>query len=398
MHYFWSNQLVVFIIISLSLNLLACGDRFTENQKWEATPTALQTNPPAEEHYQTNVPANRNHTKKVNVMDRSLNMPIVNFEVPSDYRVVHDIATNVNNGSFQKYVFEIHSGEGDKVSYVMPGLDFAAYHDPYTGIRNDNGLGQLLYAVMSDYASRNNIKFYQNGLKEVPIPSDERKLQELAQQYRSQGLMLRSFEWEFSGVQTKGKAAFVIIDMTNKIGGMYTEVGQLMIGAIVEAAPNRFTGFEKAIKNLNMDFNPNWSKTRAQISQRNSQQMAASRQQMAANHQQRMASNNAAFRAQQDAHRQTQAAYQASNDAWYDRNLGSGSNYNSTAAFNDAMTEHTSFDDPHTGFQVKQEGFHDYWYTDGQGEYYGTDDAFFDPSSLQGNWQSIQPLSPTGNY
>jgi len=70
------------------------------------------------------------------------------------------------------------------------------------------------------------------------------------------------------------------------------------------------------------------------------------------------------------------------------------SDYDGHDAFIDGIHDSTSFQDPYSGQQITQDGDYDYWYQDNLGNYYGTDDPGFDPHSLQGNWQRIEPLSP----
>jgi len=71
-----------------------------------------------------------------------------------------------------------------------------------------------------------------------------------------------------------------------------------------------------------------------------------------------------------------------------------GGHYDSHDAFIDGIHDSTSFEDPYSGRQITRDGVYDYWYQDNLGNYYGTDDPSFDPNSLQGDWQRIEPLTP----
>ena len=80
--------------------------------------------------------------------------------------------------------------------------------------------------------------------------------------------------------------------------------------------------------------------------------------------------------------------------SWNTGSSTGGSGYSSNDQFLDAITGHSTFDDPHTGHQRQIEGHYRYNFTDGMGNFYGTDDPTFDYRSLQGNWQPIDPLRP----
>lgn len=333
-------------------------------------------------------------TKKISIRDKTLKMPIVSMRLPEGLDVHHNIATDLSNGFYTSYDLTIVNRAGHKATFLPDGIEFARAHDGFGGYYGEDLLSTLRHIAHS-YSTYNSpgVRFEANGPKKVAITSEHQELYQMASQYRAQGSSIEMYEWAFTGPKSAGKAAFVIVDNTSQYRGVgnFTSVGAIMSGLFVEAAPSQVDQFEALVSTIDMEYNPQWLQARQQIK-------ANVMEQMNAGHQQRMAANNASFRASQEAHKQTQAAYQASNDAWYDRNLGAGSQYNSSAAFNDAITGHTSFNDPYSGHQIKQEGHYNYWYTDGQGEYYGTDDASFDPSSLQGNWQNVQPLSPSSQY
>lgn len=58
------------------------------------------------------------------------------------------------------------------------------------------------------------------------------------------------------------------------------------------------------------------------------------------------------------------------------------------------LHERSTFDDPSSGYQVSRDGQYDHWYTNGQGDYYGTGHPNVDPSALGHDWQQIQPPEP----
>ena len=97
-------------------------------------------------------------------------------------------------------------------------------------------------------------------------------------------------------------------------------------------------------------------------------------------HQQRMADNQARFQAHQQMMQERYDASDRQHRQWMNdfRSSGSsayaGSDYTGHEAFIDGIHERSTFDDPYSGQQVQHEGQYDHWYTNGLGDYYGTDD------------------------
>ena len=123
---------------------------------------------------------------------------------------------------------------------------------------------------------------------------------------------------------------------------------------------------------------------------------------MTSEHQQRMANQQAQFDAHQARMADQRAAFDSANQAWRDQHLNSGWNtggttgnapYTQNEKFLDAVIrEQDAFDDPDTGERIRLDGHYEHTYTDGLGNYIRTDDPSFDPHSVQGSWQEIQPL------
>lgn len=106
------------------------------------------------------------------------------------------------------------------------------------------------------------------------------------------------------------------------------------------------------------------------------------------------------FNEWQERNREAVAAYSAANRSFNDYLKGnySGGNsnrngaYSTQDAFNDHVKGTTSFDDSYLGYRVAKQGNYNYWYTDGYGNYYGTNDPGFDPNTLNGSWRRAQPV------
>jgi hypothetical protein len=194
-------------------------------------------------------------------------------------------------------------------------------------------------------------------------------------------------------------------------GGGFGATGSLQPFRLMFAAQEHFDDMLSVAKKMDdsMKENPEYSKTVREIGQRYRQQMAAQHQaqmqqfnaqtqQMQADHQQRMADQKASFAS----HQKNMAGLNQIQDVAHENYMktlksnGSfstiGSDYGSHNAFVDQIYERQSFNDPWTNNKVALDGQYDYNYTNGLGDYYRTNDPNFKPSSLQGEWNKIDPL------
>ena len=106
-------------------------------------------------------------------------------------------------------------------------------------------------------------------------------------------------------------------------------------------------------------------------------------------------SRERAFQAGQAAHRDLVAGFDRANESWLNDFRSSGG-YSSGGgaghdAFIDAMTETERHYDPNVGFEQRLDAGYDRTFTDGQGNWIQTDDAFFDPASQRGDWYESDP-------
>jgi hypothetical protein len=230
------------------------------------------------------------------------------------------------------------------------------------------------------------------------------RFQEMAQRLASRGAGIEAYEAEFTGQrngrQYKGKITFT--NMVNRNAGFGIVQPASMLFALAEDYPELLQIAEESSKTL--EPNPQYSEAMAQISHRVQQRSDAySRQQMdqsAIAHQKRMADRQAAFHS----HQKSMAGLNQLQDVAHEsylktlQNSGSfssvGSDYSSHDAFIDQTHERTSFKDPWAGSEISLDGQYDYNYTNGLGDYYRTDDSSFEPASLQGDWQAIDPSQP----
>jgi hypothetical protein len=326
----------------------------------------------------------------VTLMDKGLNMPMGTITVPNGWKVNQDIVSTRHTPGYDRYKLEIVGPAKELVIFLPSNIQYSQYRDPYSGATYGFGFEELVQSLSQHILPEKSTQLSMSRMSISREILNDQEFQKFAGKMRQQGVTIEPFESKITGNingQTiAGKAVFLKADYSGYSQGMGTS-GMLLGGQITITTPQNLSSLQSIVQTFKLDLNPQWDTAKSRIIDQQTAQMTA-------NHQQRMANQNASFNAQQQAHRETQAAYQSQNDAWYDRNLGAGSQYNSSAAFTDAITGHTSFNDPYSGHQTKQEGHYNYWYTNQQGEYYGTDDASFNPASLQGNWQSIQPLTP----
>jgi len=74
--------------------------------------------------------------------------------------------------------------------------------------------------------------------------------------------------------------------------------------------------------------------------------------------------------------------------------ISSSSSYGVSSAINDNLRGTTSFEDPHYGHVINEFGHYDRWFTDGSGNYHGTNDPTFEPiRDLGANWGATSPMS-----
>jgi len=132
--------------------------------------------------------------------------------------------------------------------------------------------------------------------------------------------------------------------------------------------------------------NPQYQQAQQQISQRASRQRMRANQQQFDSHQRMM----------KDRYRSNDQQNQQWMNNFRNDNAGSaGSNgYSGQDAYIDSIHERNTFYDPDSGQNVSRDGQYEQNYTDGLGNYYGTNDPSFNPNSLQGDWQATEPLRP----
>ncbi len=141
--------------------------------------------------------------------------------------------------------------------------------------------------------------------------------------------------------------------------------------------------------------NPQWSARQRQAAQGGIATLNG-------NHRKTMAAIESTGAAGRRAHESRMRDSDASHARFMEGFRGSGSTsggYNSNGsgdrghdAFIDAMTETERYHDPNSGYDRRLDAHPERTFTDGQGNWRQTDDAFADPNAWQGNWTEQRPV------
>jgi|GEM_PF-3538094 len=311
------------------------------------------------------------------ITDRGLQIPMGTYHLPEGWQVFQSIAFDPNTGKQMEYKLDM-LGPKNELIRGFPITEYGPFHGRNFEDSWKNPVVQSLNHQMSSLSI--------GQIRPSQRMQNSRIFRETSAEFSSQGMRLQALEVPFSGIfqgmDYKGMAFLT----TTEIPMMH---GTGMLSYSLITAPAEI--FETALI------------TKFQIDdsyQPNPQHRQRIRQLLQQSTQQAMASNQASFEAHQQRMATMRQGYDAHNKQWSDIFFGSGwetstgSGYSSHDSFIDAITGHTTFDDPHSGFQIKTEGHYQYNYTDGMGNFYGTDDPNFNPNTLQGNWQYIEPVRP----
>lgn len=319
--------------------------------------------------------------KWVDAVDQSFNLPIYKEKIPSGWEQQNKIVTNMQDGGYQFFLRDVY-GPNDE---LVRDLGNASYFGNY-GISLDG----IIQKIVGETVQQPQL----GQARPSPFLESLPEVQTKHQMFGSQGMQLQTFEIPFKG-QHEGKSIEGVLYVMNLPYPQMPSSGYVEIEMI--AAPTEV--FASALETGNKIM-----KSRqfyAEYDQKKSQHTQMAMQRSNQSHQQRMAQRQASFNAHQQRMQSMSAASDARHQAFMNDlrstpTTTGTSGYSSHNAFIDQIHEQTTFQDPYSGHQIQQSGQYDYWYTDGLGNYHGTNDPSFNPHSLQGNWQSIQPMNPQG--
>lgn len=313
---------------------------------------------------------NTESNSTVNIYDRGLNMKISSFRIPKGWKVDHHIVSALNdpNKFFTDYKLDFLSSRGEVARNFAPVKFSPAFGQPLQSFWPQN-IRQLMQPFGQFSASQPTQAYYGKYL--YPEAAN------------IQGLQM--IESSVSG--TRNGQAYEGICIAFLAYGSY--VSQ-MTGVIIIGPKGQFNNTFETVRQMfqSQQKNPQYTQRINQLNQRKMQM-----------NQQVMRQREMAFQRGQASYKALAQAYDRDNasfNAYLKGSSSSGSSYGSYSSqdgFNDHLQGVTSFDDSYYGHRIKQNGEYDYWYTDGFGNYHGTNDPGFDPASLQGSWKRAYPIN-----
>lgn len=374
----------------LAIGLVACGRAEEEGPYFEGEDAYQQEYVGQQGYGQGQIdsgnlpaPGPANAGQRVTVVDRGLNVAMAMVTVPAGWRLFHDIATNMNTAAYDRYLLDIQSPDG----MLIRGLGSAQYTHS-VGSNFDSLVEQMAMAGVQGIEGLRYGEFVPN--QRVMAQS---RFQGARQKALSMGSQLQAVHLSFTGtVQGRPVEGRLQVDHT-----LFVERGQHFGGVVnvvlLISAPSQIETLVRVSDAIDQGIqsNPAYDQARSRV-------VDAVTARNTVEHKKRMAQNQAQFESHQTMMQgRYQAAY-AQNDRWLQtfRNSGGSSGSGSGASghdkFIDMIGETTSFNDPNTGTQVRQDGQFDRWATDGQGNFVGSDNPSFDPNAMEGNWQEARPL------
>lgn len=328
--------------------------------------------------------------KKVEIYDHGLQMPVSWYTIPQDWEITQDIAVDPNTNKAVRYQLDITGPHGESIG----SLGYGNY-GAMTGI----SFSQSLQQILSGWQVEN--------LQVGDMEHDSQAKQKLArlsvyQRLASSGALIECMKAPVSGnVQGQDYQGYIYI---TQVGNQNNQSGNVTVSGAI--APAAYVGELLKVKariDESIEYNPAYEQRREQIQQHVSQQMHHYHNQQMANsraiHENNMRNSRNSF----DSHQQRMGQMSQIQDQSFNnymnglRNSGSynsGTGNSSQDAYIDQIHERSTFNDPWSGQEQHMDGQYDYNYTNGLGDYYRTNDPSFDPHSLQGDWQQIEPEYP----
>jgi hypothetical protein len=317
------------------------------------------------------------NSARVVIMDHGLNIPLGTYTLPEGWKISHSVAYDPNTGSQVRYQMEKY-GPAGQLARGFPSIQYGEFF----GRSFDDSWKQPVVQSLQRHLS--DLSF--GGIRHSERLQSSRHFSKFSMEAASSGMRMQALEIPFHG-KYNGRDYSGIVFFINTTFPEIPGTGLLTYSLAISPS-EIFQSTLDTIVRIEDGFQPNprHQQAMAQIMQRNHQRNMAGNQASFNAHQQRMASQRQSF--------DTQNQQWSSDFFGSDWSTSSGNGYTSHESFIDGITDHTTFDDPYSGNQIRNEGNFKYNYTDGLGNYYGTDDPSFNASSLQGNWQPIEPVRP----
>ena len=327
----------------------------------------------------------------VTIMDKGLQLAMCQYTVPAGWDCIQDVANNPSDGMQMRHQVDFFSTDNQ----LMRNKGTLAYYH-ILGTNRDMMIQKLVQEGCQDVSQ---LKMGQMTLNKK-VMNDPATMQKMSAML-PQGTQFEQLEIPFTGVRNgqsiQGRvdiSHFGLQDYSGQISGGQVTVRLLM------SSPTLFTSTEEIASRIDKSFksNPAHGQMVAQIMSNTTRQIDANTAANTRAHEQRMANMQQNFDAHQQKMSGMQQSFDQQNQQWMDRNFGnsgtsSNNGYGNHEQFIDQIYEQSTLADP-SGYNVQRDGQYNYWYTDGQGHYHGTDDINFDPSTLGSGWYQTEALKP----
>ncbi len=325
-------------------------------------------------------PVSNDRNQRVVIVDHGLQMQMASIEVPPGWNLLQDISLNLYTGQYDRFRSDLIGPNGQ----FIRTLNIAQYSQ-WEGTNFEQTWRSMVMNGLS--GAIDNIRL--SNLQPSPTMENDQQYREGVQKLRQQGMQVQALEVPFSGQRNAGTYRGVAYIAHATIPQSPGNMG-VLIGKIVGSPEHLFEETLMIDKKVSASHqqNPQYDMRVAQIHQQVAQRRQQEMAEMNRSHQQRMQDMRQGFDAQ---NRQWSENFFGS---WNTGSSTTGSGYSSNDQFLDAITGYSTFDDPQTGYQRRIEGHYQYNFTDGMGNYYGTNDPNFDYGVLGNSWRPIDPLRP----
>jgi len=388
-HFLQNKQAAVVISVALSFVIAVTG----YNQNVHFSDSHLY------KPYEASANFEQFEFETVQLWDRSLGMALGTMMIPKGWIFEQDIALNLQSGLYDRYHTDLLSPEGQLIRSVN-----SSFYSPTEGIGFDE-----TWRVMVEEAIRYELDEVMIGhLRPSTTLAGDKTFQETASMMRAQGIRMEALEVPFSGWLDDERyqgVAYVAHAKNPWMGDMGVIAAKLVTSPAYLF--NETVKLDKLISGSyerNRMYELKVSQVQMQALNRNQPAWQQPARSLHSTQYDDCYQNYAYPFYWFDGSYGLTPHYDELNSYWYDSFFGSwntnaGHSYNggysSTDHFLDAITGYSTFEDPYSGYNVRIEGHYRYNYTDGYGNYYGTDDPLFDPNrEFSGYWYPIDPLSP----
>jgi len=324
---------------------------------------------------------------QITLMDQGLQMPYGSITVPSDWNLSQDIALNLGSAEFARF----------KIDLTGPNGEFARSlgTQRYMEVIGQNAQGAWQYLLQRGMSDVTGIEWGQMELDREAMNSAtfQSNLKSFQANGGSAEQYISSFKGNMNGQRVNGAVSISNIIFSRGAGLVMVNF-TTTTGGDIQAA-------RAAVRAIwgTLQFNPEHDAAIGRIMQGQTHQIDQNTATMTQQHEERMRNQKDNFNAHQEKMNGVYQSNDQQNAAWMNAQRGSGSSsssseYGNQERFIDQQYERTTFTDEQTGYPVHQDGQHDYWYTNGDGKYFGTDDVNFDPHSMGNDWHKATPLNP----